>query len=305
MRQILPRTLFQRAMTTDDRVQTRFLPGAIVCYLLLIIFYVVLVSTDWGHQLDDDVYLGRGAVSRQVVSLDAFLLMRISNATIMTALAVVLLISVLRRCALVGVVTIAGFLVAVLGAEILKDFVFPWRALVPGDAQLGKGLHGNSYPSGHATIVIAFVLSLLMVSPARWRPRLAAVAGAISSIFTAGVVFTGWHRASDALGALAWAGLCMNLAAAAAVRLRGQPALAKPRQALSGSVIVGVVMLLYFYLTAATAAPRYPHYDLTFFLLSGLIVAGSFTLTAWYSRQLQTVEFRKVRSDPTSPHLPL
>ena len=293
MRQILLRDLFQRPTTSDGRVQTRFLPGTIVCYVLLVIFYVVLVSTDWGHQLDDGAYLGRGAVSRQVIALDTVLLMQISNATIMTAAAVLLLISFVRRRALVGLITIAGFLIAVVGAEILKDFVFPWRALAPADAQLGQDLHENSYPSGHATIVTAFVLSLLMVSPARWRPWLAAVAGAISSIFTTGVLFAGWHRASDALGALAWAGLCMNLAAAAAVRLRGQPALAKPRHALAGSVIIVVLMLLFFFLTAATAAPQYPHHDLPFLLVSGLIIAGSFALTVWYGRQLEAVDFSR------------
>ena len=280
-------------MASDGKTQTRFLPGVIVCYVLLIVCYVILVSTDWGHQLDDDAYLGRGAVSGQVVTLDAALLVRISNATIMTAAAVLLLISVVRRSVLVGVLAIMGFVTAVVGAEILKDLVFPWRALVADDARLGRELQLNSYPSGHATIVTAFVLSLLMVSPARWRPWLAAAAGAISSIFTAGVLFTGWHRASDALGALAWSGFCMNLAAAAAVRLRGRPAPGKPRHALSWSVIAGVAMLLSFALVAAKAAPQYPHRDLPFFLLSGLIIAGSFTLTAWYSRELQTVEFWK------------
>jgi hypothetical protein len=62
---------------------------------------------------------------------------------------------------------------------------------------------------------------------------------------------------------------------------------------LSGSVILGVVTLLSLYLIAATAAPQYPHRDLPFFLLSGLIIVGSFALTAWYSRQLQVVEFRR------------
>lgn len=293
MRQILPRAFFQQPMTSDGRVQTRFLPGTIVCYVLLVVFYVVLVNTDWGHQLDDGAYLGRGSVSSKVIALDTVLLKQISDSTIMAAAAGLFLISFVRRRALVGLITIAGFLIAVLGAEILKDFVFRWRELVPADAQLGEDLQGNSYPSGHATIVTAFVLSLLMVSPARWRPWLAAVAGAISSIFTTGVLFTGWHRASDALGALAWAGFCMNLAAATAVRLRGQPALAKPRHALVGSVIIGAVILLFFFLTAATAAPQNRHHDLPFLLLSGPIIAGSFALTAWYSRQLQTVEFRK------------
>ena len=280
-------------MASDGKTQTRFLPGVIVCYVLLIVCYVILVSTDWGHQLDDDAYLGRGAVNRHVVTLDAALLMRISNATIMSAAAFLLLVSVVRRRVLVGVLAITGFFTAVVGAEILKDLVFPWRVLVADDARLGRELQLNSYPSGHATIVIAFVLSLLMVSPARWRPWLAPVAGAISSIFAAGVLFTGWHRASDALGALAWSGFCMNLAAAAAVRLRGRPAAGRPTHALSWSVIVGLAMLVSFCLIAAKAAPQYPHRDLPFLLLSGLIIAGSFTLTAWYGRELQTVQFRK------------
>jgi membrane-associated phospholipid phosphatase len=292
MREILPTALFQQLMTFDGRAQTRFLRGTIVCYILFIIFYVVLVGTNWGHQFDDDAFLGRGALNRHVVTLDAALLMWISDATIITAAGVLLLISLVRRCVLVGIHAIAGFFTAVIGAEILKDLVLPWRALVPDDALL-TDLQVNSYPSGHATIATAFVLALLMVSPARWRSWLAAVAGAVSSIFTAGVLFAGWHRASDALGALAWSAVCMSLAAAAAVRLRGRPAMGKPRHSLSFSVALGIVMLAVLFLTAAAAAPRYPHRDLPFFLFTGLIIASAFTLTAWYSRQLQAVDFSR------------
>ena len=293
MREILPTALFQQSMTFDGRAQTRFLWGTIVCYILFVIFYAVFVGTHWGHQLDDDAFLGRGALNRHVVTLDAALLKWISNATIMTAAGILLLISAVRRCGLVGVLAIAGFFTAVTGAEILKDLVLPWRALVPDDAKLGDGFQANSYPSGHATIATALVLALLMVSPARWRSWLAAAAGAISSIFTAGVLFAGWHRASDALGALAWSAVCMNLAAAAAVRLRGRPATGKPRHSLSSSVALGIVMLAVLFLTAATAAPRYPHRDLPFFLFTGVIIASAFTLTAWFSRQLQAVDFSR------------
>ena len=293
MREILPTVFFQQSMPSDGRAQTRFLPGAIVCYVLFVIFYVVLVGTHWGHQIDDDAFLGRGALNRHVVTLDAALLKWISNATIVTAAGILLLISVVRRRVLAGVLAMVGFFTAVIGAEILKDLVLPWRALVPDDARLGDGFQVNSYPSGHATIATAFVLALLMVSPARWRSWLAAVAGAISSIFTAGVLFAGWHRASDALGALAWSAVCMNLAAAAAVRLRGRPAMGKPRHSLSSSVALGVVMLAVLFLTAATAAPRYPHRDLPFFLFTGVIIASAFALTAWFSRQLQAVDFSR------------
>ena len=280
-------------MTSDSRAQTRFVPGTVVCYVLFIVFYVALVGTDWGHQLDDDAFLGRGALNRHVAILDVALLKPISIATIIIASSALLLVSVLRRRVLVGLLAIAGFFAAVIGAEVLKDLVFPWRALVPDDARLGKYLELNSYPSGHATVATAFLLALLMVSPPRWRRWLGAVAGAISAIFATGVLFAGWHRASDALGALAWSGVCMNLAAAAAVRLRGRPVMGKANPRLSSSAALGIVLLVAFFLVAATAAPQHPVGDLPFFLFTGLIIVSSFILTAWYSRQLEAVDFSR------------
>jgi membrane-associated phospholipid phosphatase len=284
-------------MTSDVRVRTRFVPGMIVCYILLITFYVVLVGTKWGHQLDDDVFFGRAALNRHVVPLDLALLMSISNATILIASGVLLLISVVRRRVLVGLVAIAGFCTAVVGAEILKDLVFPWRALVPDDAGVGKDLQLNSYPSGHATVATAFLLALLMVAPARWRSWLGPVAGAASSIFATGVLFAGWHRASDALGALAWSGLCMSLAASVAVQLRGRPGMAKARPPLSGSAVLGIVSLVAFFLVAATAPPQQPVHNLPFFFLTGLIIVSSFILTAWYSRQFEVVDFSRSKGE--------
>jgi membrane-associated phospholipid phosphatase len=295
VRQILQKASLQDSMTSDGRVRTRFVMGTIVCYVLLVTFYVVLVGTNWGHEFDDDAFLGRGALNRHVVPLDLALLMPISNATIMIASSVLFLVSVVRRRVLVGLLAIAGFFAAVIGAEILKDLVFPWRPLVPDDARLVQDLQLNSYPSGHATIATSFLLALLMVSPARWRSWLGPVAGAFSSIFATGVLFAGWHRASDALGALAWSGVCMNLAATVAVRLRGRPVMGSARPPLSGSVALGVVLLVAFFLVAATAPPEHPVRNLPFFLLTGLIIVSSFILTAWYSRQFEAVDFRGAR----------
>ena len=85
MREILPTALFQQRMTFDGRAQTGFLRGAIVCYILFIIFYVVMVGTHLGHQLDDDAFLGRGALNRHVIRLDTALLTWISDAKIIVA----------------------------------------------------------------------------------------------------------------------------------------------------------------------------------------------------------------------------
>src|SRR5260221_3614781 len=223
---------------------------------------------------------------------NVLLLMTVTSVTVIGLAGVLLLIGILRRSMQVGVMAAVGFGAAVAGAEILKQ-VFPWRALVPDDARLVKYLQFGSYPSGHATIGAAFALGLLLVSPARWRPWLAVVAGAVSSAFTAGVLFDGWHRGSDALGALAWSGLCMNLAASLAVRFGARPAISKNNQAVLYSVGVGVSMIAGMFLISLTAAHQYPYGDLPFFLLAGLIIAGSFSLNAWDALQFRHIEFSK------------
>jgi hypothetical protein len=279
-------------MTSDGSLQKRFLLGGLVCFCLLIVCYITLVGTTLGHQLDDDAYLGRGALSRKVTFWDAVLLMRVTSVTVISLAGVLLIIGIVRRSILVGAMAAVGFGAAVAGAEILK-VVFPWRALVPDDARLSEALQVGTYPSGHATIGTAFALGLLLVCPGRWRSWLAVGAGAVSSAFTAGVLFAGWHRGSDALGALAWSGLCMNLAAALAVRLRGRPAVPKSHRFVLGSTGLGAFMIAGMWLISVTAGHQYPYGDLPFFLLAGLIIAGSFSLTAWYARQLRDIDFSK------------
>jgi len=281
----------------DLTIQRRLLLGALVCAVLLIVCYFVLVSTSWGHQLDDDAYFGREALSRKVIRLDSDLLDLVTKAALLFAAVVLLLIAAVRRCILVGLVVVAGLGCAVVGAEILKDQL-PWRPLVPADGLFEKGFQTGTFPSGHATIGTVLALSLVLVSSSRWRPWLAVGGGCVSSIFATGVLFAGWHRPSDALGALAWSGLCMNLVAAFTVRLKGRPrpAIAHPGHAVFGGVGLGIVVAAASWLIAAGAAPGYPHGDLPFFVLTGLIIAGAFSLTAWYGWQLRAVDWSADRA---------
>jgi membrane-associated phospholipid phosphatase len=283
--------LFKQPMTSDASVKTQFLPGAIVCCLLVVVSYMALIWTDWGHRLDDAAYIGRHILSSRLIELAAAMLMKVTFETIIGAGGVLFLIALLRRSMSTGLVTVAGFSAALIGAEILKQLL-PWRVLVPEDAALGADMQFGTFPSGHATVATTFGLGLLLVSPPRWRPWLAAAAGALSALFAVSVLFAGWHRASDALGALAWSGLCMNLAAAILVRLKGQPAISKPRPPLSRSVVVGMVILVAFFLVAAAATPQSSARGVPFLLVSGLIIVSSFALIAWYSRQLEAVDFR-------------
>jgi hypothetical protein len=274
-------------------VQRRLLLGAMVCGVLLIVCYFVFVGTPWGHQVDDDAYFGHGALSRKVVRLDSDILDLVTKATLLFAAVVLLLIAAIRGCTFVGVIGVVGF----GGAEILKP-TLPWRELVPNDGLFERGFQTGTYPSGHATIGTALALSLLLVSSSRWRPWLAVAGGCVSSMFSTGVLFAGWHRPSDALGALAWSGLCMNLAAAFAVRLKGRPsrAIAHPGRAVFCSVGSGMMVAAASWMIAAGAAPGYPNGDLSFFVLTGLIVAGAFSLTAWYGWQLRAVDWSAERA---------
>ncbi|HEY5742130.1 MAG TPA: phosphatase PAP2 family protein [Terrimicrobiaceae bacterium] len=180
-----------------------------------------------------------------------------------------------------------------MGAEVIKGLL-PWRALVPDDALLANGLEANnSYPSGHATVGTSLALSLLLVSPSRWRPWLAVAAGCLSAAYATGVLFTGWHRPSDALGALAWSGFCMSLAAVLVVRLRGRPrtAISHTSRPVLASAGLAILVAVTTWVIAARAATKYPYVDLPFLALSELIIAGAFSLTAWYGWQLRVVDW--------------
>jgi hypothetical protein len=286
----------------DNRVastmQKRLLLGALVCAVLLIAGYFAFVGTPWGHQLDDDAFFGREALSRKVIRLDSRALDHVTKAALVVAAVLLLVIAAVRRCAFVGLIAVVGFGCAVVGAEVLKQKL-PWRPLVSNDALLDRGFQSDTYPSGHATIGTAFALSLVLVASSRWRPWLAVAAGCMSAAFATGVLFAGWHRPSDALGALAWSGLCMSMAAACAVRLRGRPrsAIAHPARAVFGSVGLGILVAAATWLIAAAAAPGYPYADLPFFVLTGLIIAGAFSLIAWYAWLLRAVDWPHRRTD--------
>jgi hypothetical protein len=216
----------------------------------------------------------------------------VTKAALLLAAVLLLGIAAVRRCPFVGVIAVVGFGCAVVGAEVLKQKL-PWRALVPNDRLLDRGFQSCTYPSGHATVGTALALSLLLVSSSRWRPWLAVAAGGMSAAFATGVLFAGWHRPSDALGALAWSGFCMTVAAAFAVRLRGRPRapVGNSGFALFGSAGSALLVAGATWLVAAAAAPDYPYGDLPFFVLTGLIIAGAFALIAWYGWQLRAVDW--------------
>jgi len=53
---------------------------------------------------------------------------------------------------------------------------------------------------------------------------------------------------------------------------------------------LGILVAAFTWLIAATA-PEYPKGDFPFFVLTGNIIAGAFSLIAWYGWQLRGVDW--------------
>ncbi len=88
-----------------------------------------------------------------------------------------------------------------LGANVTTQLVKPVLAELRTDPQLGfNPVAPASWPSGHATAAMSFVLASVIATPARWRP-LVATAGALFAIAVSYSFLTlGWHYPTDVLG---------------------------------------------------------------------------------------------------------
>jgi hypothetical protein len=54
---------------------------------------------------------------------------------------------------------------------------------------------------------------------------------------------------------------------------------------------LGILLAVATWITSAAAAPEYLLADLPFFVLTGFIIAGAFTLMAWYGWELRAVDW--------------
>jgi hypothetical protein len=91
------------------KIERQFLLGTLVCAVLLIVGYLSLVSTVWGHQLDDDGLLARKLLNWRIIRLDSDILDLVNEAALLAAAIALLIVATVRRCILVGVFSVAGF----------------------------------------------------------------------------------------------------------------------------------------------------------------------------------------------------
>jgi membrane-associated phospholipid phosphatase len=168
----------------------------------VLVVYAVFVRTSLGREIDELAYEGRSVVRPRATQATDRLLRSISNSSLAFCGAAFVVVALARRrWRLAGaiVVAIGG---SVVTSEVLKDVL--WRPATDPPSSIPF----NSYPSGHATVGMALALGLVLVVTHHWRWLASIVAAVIAAAFGTGVLTTGWHRPSDALGAflvcLAW-----------------------------------------------------------------------------------------------------
>ena len=100
------------------------------------------------------------------------------------------------RLAALALIVPAG---AALCTGVLKHTLAQSRVcMCLADDRVGSG----AWPSGHATIATALVLSAVIVAAPRWRPGVALVGGGALAAFYGALLVMGWHYPSDVLGGL-------------------------------------------------------------------------------------------------------
>lgn len=175
-----------------------------VGFVIVPLVYALAVLTPVGQRVEDSA-LG-GVRETDLFGSDTALNV-ISVPVVLLLIVVIAAVALARRRLAVGLA--AGLVVlASAGTSTLVKRI----AVRP---EIAQSTTPNSFPSGHATIALAALFAVLMVTPRRFRP-LVLLVGAGYAVFVANqTVVYGWHRVSDIVGACAvalfWLGIVRAL----------------------------------------------------------------------------------------------
>lgn len=176
---------------------SRWILGSVLAVIILVASYVYSVLTVIGQAHENAALRGADQVGAGEAGTASSALSAITLGSLAVAIVLVALIGLVRRqfdLVVAGVGVIVGGQVI---TQSLKRFILPRPELVD---VVGHYSH-NSFPSGHTTIAMTVLFSILLVVPYRWRgvTMLFVVPWAVS--IGAYTITAKWHRLSDVIGA--------------------------------------------------------------------------------------------------------
>jgi membrane-associated phospholipid phosphatase len=238
--------------------------------------YFVAVRTVRGRLVSDASL--RGAISSRAAVQDTVeaVLNVVSIGSLLGALAVVVLIALVRLDRARGLVATSVLCVTNAATWILKEHVLTRPDL--GLDEIAPATL-NSLPSGHATAAVSAVAALVIVLPARWRLPTTLLGGGYATATALATMFAGWHRAVDCIAAFLLVGFCTVMASVILLALGRHrpewPAAASYRwwlAAVIGSLTLGVLLSI---LSAINPVLTTLVGSLFAFLSSGLLIVGT------------------------------
>jgi hypothetical protein len=168
-------------------------------FALVAALYVLSTHTARGQRAENALLRVRRDELRGGPTSATELLAGVSVWSLIAAIAIVVLVAVARGRPRLALGAGAVIATSVLTTEVLKKVVLPRPPLDP-DAP--SWLLANIYPSGHTTIAMATAVAFVLVVPYRLRGPAALVGGFYAAGLAAATLEAGWHRTSDAVGAV-------------------------------------------------------------------------------------------------------
>ncbi|MFJ2024466.1 phosphatase PAP2 family protein [Streptomyces sp. NPDC087897] len=180
--------------------------------------YLLAVCTPWGQRAENALFhlSTKGSEEAWIYPLSGAAYgstplppMELSaKPTLMVGLAVIVFLTLARRCWRQGCAALGVVLLTTGGKEVLKSTILPRPDLVGAP----ENLLDQGFPSGHTAIPAALTLAAVLVVSPRVRPYVAAVGVLWLACIAAASSAMGGHRPSEVLGATLLACACYGLA---------------------------------------------------------------------------------------------
>jgi hypothetical protein len=193
-------TLTDRALREPSagaaRSVRRFAVAAGIAFLAAFACYLALVRTHPGQVLENVALDGARSIVPSLRGRSLPSLSEVSVAAFAVALAIVVVVAILRRRPVLALTTGAVMVASVVMVQVLSN-VLPRPELVPALA----GWTHNDFPSGHVAVATAIGIGAVMLVPTVLRAATTVIATLWVMGMGQAVGVTGWHRLSSVLGA--------------------------------------------------------------------------------------------------------
>ncbi|MFF5365174.1 phosphatase PAP2 family protein [Streptomyces scabiei] len=223
---------------------------ALLYTLGFVTLYLLAVCTPWGQRAENALFgLGvQGGEEAWIYPLSGAVYgstplppMELSaKPTLMVGLAVIVVVTLLRRCWWPGCAALGVVVLTTGGKEVLKS-TLPRPDLVGAP----ENLLDQGFPSGHTTIPAALTLAAVLVVSPRVRPYVATAGVLWLACIAAASATMGGHRPSEVLGATllacAWYGLATWLLPPAALNGATRSPRALPAITLTLAMAIALV----------------------------------------------------------------